>query len=87
MRAEYDADNFDMEQTSGVDNPEEPGDVHDTALDNTSSQKMTYQPKAYTMQTRFKTVDKKTGQLIYRVVKQPSSETRKLVKPFSYQKK
>ena len=87
MRAEYDADDFDMEKASGVDNPSEPGDTYDEAVDTKSNQKMSHKPKAYTMQTRFKTVDKKTGQLVYRVAKQPSNQPRKLLKPFSYKKK
>ena len=39
MRAEYDADDFDMETASGVDNPSEPGDTYDEAADTKSNQK------------------------------------------------
>lgn len=87
MQTEYNADDFDMETVSGVDNPAEPGEIHDEGMDTVSGSKMSSQPKAYTVKTRFKMVDKKTGQLVYRVVKQDSSQPRKLLKPFSYKKK
>lgn len=87
MQTEYDADDFDMEAASGVDNPAEPGDTYDEGMDRVSGRKMSNQPKAYTVKTRFKMVDKKTGQLVYRVVKQGSNQTRKLLKPFSYKRK
>ena len=34
MSIEYDSDNFDMEQVSGVDNPIEPGDSYDAGVGN-----------------------------------------------------
>lgn len=87
MQTEYDADDFDMEQASGVDNPSEPGGIHDEGTDGHLGRHMSVQPKAYTVRTRFKTVDAKTGQLVYKVVSQPASQPRKLLKPFSYSRK
>lgn len=88
MNTEYDSDDFDMEQVAGVDNPAELDDVHDeNAGDMARPGTVINRPKGYTMRTRFKSVDKKTGQLVYKVVEQKSNENRKLLKPFSYKKK
>lgn len=87
MHTEYDSDDFDMEQVSGTDNPTEPGADYDESLDHTPGVCASNQPKHYIMQTRYKTIDEKTGELVYRVVRQPSNETRKLIKPFSYKRK
>ena len=88
MSVEYDSDNFDMEQVSGVDNPVEPGDSYDAGVGNEVRAAVpSRKPKSYTVRTRFKSVDKKTGQIVYKVVEQKSNEQRKLLKPYSYKKK
>ena len=50
MSVEYDSDNFDMEQVSGVDNPVEPGDSYDAGVGNEARANVpSRKPKAYTV--------------------------------------
>lgn len=87
MSNEYESDDFDMEVITGNDNPLESDDDHDPAVQAQSSiVKALQSAKPYTTMTRFKTIDKKTGQKVYKVAKQPSTQQRRLLKPFSKKK-
>lgn len=88
MRAEYDSDDFDMESVTGTDNPVETDEAYDASTDvNAKAVHKNKLRKPYTVRTRFKSIDKKTGQMVYKVVEQPSNVHRKLAKPYSYKKR
>lgn len=88
MSTDYETDDFDMEQISGTDNPLGFGDDHDTGIESQESRAISRgKPKTYVMKTRFKTIDKKTGRKVYKIVEQNSSEDRRLLKPYSYEKR
>lgn len=87
MYKEYDSDDFDMENVAGVDNPMDTDDDYDEAAkpeDYKFPRKEDIKP--YSVKTRIKVRDKKTGQIVYKVIGQSSSKPRRLSKPFSYKK-
>lgn len=75
MSIEYESDDFDMEQVAGVDNPVDAESTYDETANGVRRKNITaVTPKNYTVQTRVKVRDKKTHQLVYKIVRTPSNK-------------
>lgn len=74
MGIEYESDDFDMEQVSGVDNPVDTDSTYDETTGRSRKAAAAVAPKQYIVRTRIKVRDKKTHQLVYKVVRTPSNK-------------
>lgn len=75
MGIEYESDDFDMEQVAGVDNPVDAESTYDETANGVRRKNIAaVTPKNYTVQTRVKVRDKKTHQLVYKIVRTPSNK-------------
>mgnify|MGYP007069838303 CR=1 FL=1 len=80
MEVIYDSDDFDMKSVTGVDNPEELDNSTDDAANAITH--LPFRMDNHDTISVYKTIDKKTGKLVYKADKRKSTAKRHRLKKY-----